>query len=213
MRIHTFIVCSHFCVYECTCVCVCICAHLKKKKGNLGKGILSLDKQSEAASLMLMYLPACSSLHLYSLSSYNWCSRHQSSTSRNQLNHTYNVLSASTLSEPPLLPMGESDTLPVSAEVIPPSPSSHSEEHRVSTTEEFTRSETIPKHPHLYHAVPKEPPHHSGVDHHHHHHSINSEFILHPPTHVHHHTSQVENGEKHSESRKSDSGGKAHPQL
>lgn len=134
----------------------------------------------------------------------------QSHTSRNQLNHTCNVLSASNLSEPPLGPMGESDTLPVSAEVLPPSPSSHSEERRDSRTpEEFTHPQTIPEHPHLYHAVSKEPSHHSGVDHHHH--SIASEFILHPPTHIHHHTSQVENGEKHSETRKSDSRGKASP--
>ena len=61
--------------------------------------------------------------------------------------------------------MGESDTLHVRTEVIPPSPPS---EHRVFLTpEEFTHSETIPEHSHPSHPVPEESPHHS-VDHHQH---------------------------------------------
>lgn len=52
-------------------VYACVYVHIWRKKGTLGKGILSLDKQSEAASPMLMSSPACSSLHLYSLSSCN----------------------------------------------------------------------------------------------------------------------------------------------
>lgn len=107
--------------------------------------------------------------------------------------------------------MGESDTLPVSAEVLPPTPASPSEDHRVSlTSEEFTPSETTPLHSHLPHTVPKEPTHHSVVIHHHdphHHQSANAESILHLLTGSHHHTNLVESEGKHSETKKSDGGG------
>ncbi|XP_044030286.1 mucin-12 isoform X9 [Siniperca chuatsi] len=122
---------------------------------------------------------------------------------------TDNVLPTSPLSEPTLVPMGESDTLPVTAEVLPPSASSLSEEHPDSLTpEEFTLSETIPEHSHLSQPVPKESPHHSAVDHHHHHnhHSMTVEPILHPLTHSHHHTSLLKTEEKHSEPRHSERG-------
>lgn len=109
-----------------------------------------------------------------------------------------------------LVPVGESDTHPATPEVLPPSASSPSEDHRVSLTpEEFTPSETIPEHSHHSHTVPKEPTHHSVNDHHHH--SITVDTILHPPTH--HHTNLVETEEKHSEAGHTETGGKAHPQL
>ncbi|XP_051268978.1 filaggrin isoform X18 [Dicentrarchus labrax] len=116
---------------------------------------------------------------------------------------TDNLLPTSPLSEHPLIPMGESDTLPVAAEVLPPSASSQSEKHRVSLTlEKFTPSETVPEHSHLSHVVPKEPTHHSAADHHHH--SIQS--IFHPQTHDHHHTSKFGTEERHSEPRHSETG-------
>ncbi|XP_074474959.1 netrin-G2 isoform X2 [Sebastes fasciatus] len=117
---------------------------------------------------------------------------------------TDNVLHTRPLSELPLVPMGESDTLPVTAEVHPPSASSPSEEHRVSLTpEQFTPSETIPEHSHLSHTVPKESTHHSAVDHpHHQHNPITIDSVL---THLHHHTSLHET-EKHSEPRHSERG-------
>uniref|UniRef100_A0AAQ6A2H5 Netrin-G2 n=1 Tax=Amphiprion ocellaris TaxID=80972 RepID=A0AAQ6A2H5_AMPOC len=93
------------------------------------------------------------------------------------------------------------------AEVLPPSPSSPPEEHRVSLTpEEFTSSETIPEYPHLSHLVPEESTHHSAVDHHHHHHTTMEKSILHPLTPVNHHTSVIETEKKHSEPRHSESG-------
>ncbi|XP_037608543.1 filaggrin-2 isoform X9 [Sebastes umbrosus] len=117
---------------------------------------------------------------------------------------TDNVLHTRPLSELPLVPMGESDTLPVTAEVHPPSASSPSEEHRVSLTpEQFTPSETIPEHSHLSHTVPKESTHHSAVDHpHHQHHPITIDSVL---THLHHPTSLHET-EKQSEPRHSERG-------
>ncbi|XP_032395268.1 uncharacterized protein ntng2b [Etheostoma spectabile] len=119
---------------------------------------------------------------------------------------TDNVLHTRPLSEPPLVPMGESDTLLVTAEVHPPSASSASEEYRVSLTpEEFTPLETIPEHSHLSHPAPKESTQHSGVDHHHHHHQqpLTIQSVL---THLHHHTSLHKTEEKHSEPRQSERG-------
>ncbi|XP_034753117.1 netrin-G2 isoform X2 [Etheostoma cragini] len=118
---------------------------------------------------------------------------------------TDNVLHTRPLSEPSLVPLGESDTLLVTAEVHPPSASSASEEYRVSLTpEEFTPLETIPEHSHLSHPAPKESTHHSGVDHHHHHlQPLTIESVL---THLHHHTSLHKTEEKHSEPRHSEQG-------
>lgn len=59
------------CFYQCACLWVCMCTFEEKKKKK--KARLSPDKQSEAASLMLMSHLAHSSLHLHSLSSCNRC--------------------------------------------------------------------------------------------------------------------------------------------
>lgn len=105
--------------------------------------------------------------------------------------------------------MEESDTLPVSAEVLPPSPSPASEEYRASLTPEEFKSlpESIHEHSHLSHEMPEEPSYHSVVDHHHRH-SVTAESVLHPLTHIHHQTSPVETEEEHLDSR-----GKAQPAL
>ncbi|KAM6902934.1 netrin-G2 isoform 1-T1 [Xenentodon cancila] len=114
---------------------------------------------------------------------------------------THHVLPTSSLSEPPLTPMGEADTLPVRAEVLPPSPS--------SSSEEFAHSETMPEHSHLPMPVPEESTRPSVVDHHHNHHehhAITHESTLHSLTRAHHHTSSSGTEEKHSGTRHSERG-------
>ncbi|PWA26600.1 hypothetical protein CCH79_00001069 [Gambusia affinis] len=80
---------------------------------------------------------------------------------------THHALSTRTSSEPPLVPMGQSDTLPVRTELHPPSSSSPPGEDGVSPPREFTRSETVPELSHLSHPVPEGSSHHSVTNHHH----------------------------------------------
>lgn len=106
--------------------------------------------------------------------------------------HTQHVLPVGPSSEPALVPVGEADTLPARTELLPPSSSSTSEEHRVSLiSEEVTQSEATPERSHSPHAVPERSSHRSVSDHHHHHHHHHT--IPEGPTHqVHHHTSLAE---------------------
>ncbi|KAM4720345.1 uncharacterized protein ntng2b isoform 2-T2 [Anableps anableps] len=104
---------------------------------------------------------------------------------------THHTLSTSTSSEPPLVPRGQSDTLPVSTELHPPSLSSLPGEDRVSPPWEFTHSETLPEHSHMSHPVPEGSSHHSVTNHHYHHqHTAVEESIVQ----VQHHSSQTEGG-------------------
>ncbi|MEQ2309727.1 hypothetical protein AMECASPLE_001583 [Ameca splendens] len=106
---------------------------------------------------------------------------------------THHALSTSPLSEPPLVPMGQSDTLPVRTEIHPPSSSSLLGEHRGSpTTREFTHSETVPEHSHASHPVPEGSFHHSVTNHHHHHTAIKESNVQ-----VQHHSSLTEGGKAH----------------
>nr|XP_020476737.1 netrin-G2-like isoform X2 [Monopterus albus] len=108
---------------------------------------------------------------------------------------TDSMLPLRQLSEPPLVPTGESDALPFTTEVLPTSASSLSEEHQFSLTPEgFTPSETMPDHSHT---VPKEFTHHSILDYQHHPGILGS--IVNPLTQAHHYTSLFESDEKHSE--------------
>ncbi|XP_054908526.1 filaggrin isoform X3 [Poeciliopsis prolifica] len=97
---------------------------------------------------------------------------------------THHALSTLTSSEPPLVPMGQSDTLPVRTELHPPSLSSPQGEKGVSPPREFTRSETVPELSHLSHPVPEGSSHHSVPNHHHQHH-----YIEEPTVKVQHHSS------------------------
>ncbi|XP_014824655.1 PREDICTED: filaggrin-2-like isoform X2 [Poecilia mexicana] len=96
---------------------------------------------------------------------------------------THHALPTRTSSEPPLVPTGQSDTLPVRTELHPPSLSSPPGEDGVSPPREFTHSETVPEHSHLSHPVPGGSSHHSVTNHHHHHH------IEEPTVKVQHHSS------------------------
>ncbi|XP_017163407.1 filaggrin-2-like isoform X5 [Poecilia reticulata] len=98
---------------------------------------------------------------------------------------THHALSTRTSSEPPLVPTGQSDTLPVGTELHPPSLSSPPGEDGVSPPREFTRSETVPEHSHLSHPVPEGSSHHSVTNYHHHHHH----HIEEPTVKVQHHSS------------------------
>ncbi|XP_038130917.1 filaggrin-2 isoform X2 [Cyprinodon tularosa] len=127
----------------------------------------------------------------------------ESRFTENSVPQTHHALSTSISSEPPLIPVGQSDTLPVRTEVHPPPSSSLLGEHRVSPTpRELIHSETVHEHSHLPHPVPEVSSHHSVKNIHHHHKAIEESAVQ-----VQHHSRSTEAGAHRSGEPRDETGG------